>query len=393
MFQGHNSWLPRKGQWRTWLVSFALFVPTQSSLWAQEVREREPAQQDNARLAPSAAVFSKSFGASGSNQSTGVVITAVTPGSPAQVSGIEVRDTVLTVNGYQVGLVNGVTYELEREVMSRATLGQRVTLLVKDWRTGNLTNIVVNFSATGGQTSPNMGGAIALQLAQVRVWYDQYLQRPATNSELSSWGDSLAQGGFTLQDVRAYLLGSSEFYDRFGRNNDIAFLYALFDKTANRQPSSSELSGALADLNRYGSNRVGFVKQFLDSRPEAIPPYPQGLPTNEVSSALTRYQKQMASFVTWGMYLEQSALISKSNASIKLIEQYEVPGRENRREQQRLAEEILKNSNRLNQLAWQIRDRAERTNKLVQEAGKLSVEANVLDNAVNRLVQQVVRPR
>jgi len=93
------------------------------------------------------------------------------------------------------------------------------------------------------------------------------------------------------------------------------------------------------------------------------------------------------------MYLEQSALISKSNASIKLIEQYEVPGRENRREQQRLAEEILKNSNRLNQLSGQIRDRAERTNKLVQEAGKLSVEANVLDNAVNRLVQQVVRPR
>lgn len=393
MFQGCDGWLSRKWQWRTRLVIFALVVSAQSSLWSQELRDREAAQQANARLAPTATVSAKSFGAEGSNQPTGVVITAVAPGSPAQIAGIEIRDTVITANGYQVGLVNGVTYDLEREVLARANLGQRVTLLVKDWRTSNLTNIVVNFSAPGGQTSAIVEDVASPQLAQVRVWYDQYLQRPPTTSELSAWRDNLAQGGFTLQDIRAYILGSTEFYDRFGRNNDVAFLYALFDKTAGRQPSSSELSRALADLNRYGSNRVGFVKQFLGGRPEIVVPAPQGLSTKEVSSALTRYQKQMAPFATWGMYLEQSAIIFKSNAAIKLIEQYEVPGRENRREQQRLADEILKNSNRLIQLAGQVRERANQTNKLVREAGKLSEEAKILDNAANRLAQQLVRPR
>lgn len=393
MFQGFDRWLPITCRWATRLVIFASVIPIPSLLWAQEIRDRDAAQEANARLAPSANAAARSFGAKGSNQATGVVITAVTAGSPAQTAGIEVRDTVITVNGYQVGIVNGVTYDLEREVLSRASAGQRVTLLVKDWRTNNLTNVVVNFGASGGQPPAVVDNVSPSQLAQVRVWYDQYLQRPPTTTELSAWRDSLAQSGFSLQDVRAYLLGSTEFYDRFGRNNDVEFLYALFDKTASRQPSSSELARSLADLNRYGSNRVGFVKEFLRGRPEVVVPTTQGLSTKEVSAALTKYQKQMASFATWGMYVEQSAIIFKSNASIKLIEQYEIPGRENRREQQKLADDILKNTNRLSQLAGQIRERAERTNSLVREASSLTVDANNLTNAANRLSQQIARPR
>lgn len=393
MFQGCDWRCPQAWRWITRLVIVVLMVTTQASLWGQEVRDREAGQQANARVAPSATVSGRSFGAKGSNQPTGVVITGVAPGSPAQIAGVEVRDTVITVNGYQVGLVNGVTYDLEREVMSRADRGQSVTLLVKDWRTSNLTNLVVNLIPGGGQPSAIGDPVPPQQMSQVRVWYDQYLQRPPTQSELTAWRDSLAQGGFTLQDIRAYLLGSTEFYDRFGRNNDVAFLYALFEKTASRQPSPSELSRALADLNRYGSNRVGFVKEFLSGRPEVVAPVPQGLSTKEVSTALTRYQKQMTPFATWGQYLEQSAAIFKASASLKLIEQYEVPGRENRREQQKLADEVLKNSNRLSQLAGQIRERAERTNTSVREARKLSEDANILSNAANQLVQQVVRPR
>jgi hypothetical protein len=378
----------------TRLVVLAVVGPIPTLLMAQEVRDREAGPPNaNARVAPSATVVARSFGAKGTNQPTGVVVTGVVPGSPAQIAGIEVRDTIVTVNGYQVGLVNGVTYDLEREVFSRADRGQAVTLLVKDWRSGNLTNLVVNFAAVGGQPSAVVDPVVSPQLAQVRVWYDQYLQRPPSDSELTAWRESLVRGGLTLQEIRAYLLGSTEFYDRFGRNNDVAFIYALFEQTSSRQPNPSELSRALADLNRYGSNRVGFVKEFLGGRPEAVAPVPQGLSTKEVSAALTRYQKQMTPFVTWGQYLEQSAAIFKANASIKLIEQYEVPGRENRREQQKLADEVLKNSNRLTQLSGQIRDRAERTNALVREARKLSEDADSVRNAAEQLSRQVSRPR
>lgn len=373
------------------VLVLALVGPIPTLLVAQEVRDRDAgAANANARVAPSANVVGRSFGAKGSNQPTGVVITAVVPGSPAQIAGIEVRDTIVTVNGYQVGLVNGVTYDLEREVMSRAERGQAVTLLVKDWRSGNLTNLAVSFTPVG---NAGVDPGVSTQLAQVRVWYDQYLQRPPSDSELTAWRESLVRGGLTLQEIRAYLLGSTEFYDRFGRNNDVAFIYALFEQVFSRQPSPSELSRAIADLNRYGSNRVGFVKEFLGGRPEPVPPAPQGLSTKEVSSALNRYQKQMTPFVTWGQYLEQSGVIFKANASLKLIEQYEIPGRENRREQQKLADEVVKNSNRLTQLAGQIRDRAERTNTLVREARKLSEDADSVRNAADQLARQVVRPR
>jgi|GEM_PF-3452504 len=385
------SWLPLH------LCMIVLVSLNGTDLRGQDVREREgESQNPNARLAPPATVAGRTFGARGTNQPTGVVITAVTPGTPAQLAGIEVRDQIITVNGYQVGIVDGVTYDLEREVWSRAQRGRGVTLLVRDWRTNNLTNIAVDLNTSSAQRPPVVNPPVVPpvappQIAQVRIWYDQYLQRPPTSSELTAWQTSLTQGGLSLQDVQAYILGSAEFYDRYGRNNDVGFIYSLYEKTAGRQPSQAELSRALADLGQYGSNRVAFVKAFLGGRPEVLPPVSQGLSTKEILSAMTSYQKQMSSFATWGLYGEQSALIFKSSAAVKRIEQYEVPGRENRREQQRLADEVLKNSNQLLVLAKQIRDRAERSNTLVREARKLSEEATRIKNASDLLVQELYR--
>lgn len=369
-----------------------IFCSMVSELTSQEVRERESAQQDpNGRLAPGATATGRNFGARGSNQNTGVVITSIVPGSPAQLAGIEVRDQVITVNGYQVGIVNGTAYDLEREVWSRADRGQPVVLLVKDWRTNNLTNITIDLNQNASQRPPIINNQVASQLAQVRIWYDQYLQRPPSESETTAWRESLSQGGLTLQDIQSYILGSTEFYDRFGRNNDVGFVYALYDKVFGRQPTQSELSRTLSDLSSYGGNRVPFVKSFLANRPNVAPPPSQGLSTKELLSTMTSYQKQMSSFVTWGFYGEQSATLFKSIANVKRIEQYEVPGRENRQEQQRLASEVQKNSDRLVQIAQQIRDRADRTNSMSREASKLMEDANRLKSAADRLIREVYR--
>jgi len=372
------------------VLALLAYVP---QLLAQEVRDRESAGgNDNARVAPPGGVLAQGFGANGTNQPTGVLITRVLAGSPAQQAGLEVRDTVLTVDGYQVGTVNGVTYDLEREVLARAGRGRPITLLVKDWRTSNLTNIAINLN-TGGGTTPPVVNPIDTQMAQVNAWYNQYLQRGPSPSESSAWRESLIRGGFTMDDVRAYILGSTEFYERVGRNNDITFIYALYDKTQGRQPTQAELSLNLNNLNLSGGNRVAFVKDFLSGRPQVQPPAPQALATKEVANSLKNYQKQMASFAAWGLYAEQSLLIVRSNASLKTIEQYQVPGRENRPEQQRLADEVLGNCNRLNLLAVQIRDRAQRTNQSLVDANRLLDEANQLQRLAEQLLNQIRQPR
>lgn len=374
-----------------WLLLAALTVVP--PLNAQEIRNRDSAAaNDNARLAPPGVTPAQGFGANGTNQPTGVLITRVLAGSPAQQAGLEVRDTVLTVDGYQVGIVNGVTYDLEREVLARAGRGRPITLLVKDWRTSNLTNISVNLNAGGG-IAPPVINPIEGQMAQVNAWYNQYLQRGPSISESNAWRDSLIRGGFTMDDVRAYILGSTEFYERIGRNNDITFIYALCEKVQGRQPTQAELSRYLTNLNQSAGNRVAFVKDFLTGRPQVQPPAPQALSTKEVSNSLKNYQKQMASFAAWGLYAEQSSLIFRSNASLKTIEQYEIPGRQNRPEQQRLAEEVLGNCNRLNELAVQIRERAQRTNQRLVEANRLVDEANQLKRWADQLLGQIRQPR
>ncbi len=374
-----------------WLLLATLTVVP--PLNAQEIRNRDSAAaNDNARLAPPGVSPAQGFGANGTNQPTGVLITRVLAGSPAQQAGLEVRDTVLTVDGYQVGIVNGVTYDLEREVLARAGRGRPITLLVKDWRTSNLTNISVNLNAGGG-IAPPVINPIEGQMAQVNAWYNQYLQRDPFPTESNAWRDSLIRGGLTMDDVRAYILGSTEFYERIGRNNDITFIYALCEKVQGRQPTQAELSRYLTNLNQSAGNRVAFVKDFLTGRPQVQPPAPQALSTKEVSNSLKNYQKQMASFAAWGLYAEQSSLIFRSNASLKTIEQYEIPGRQNRPEQQRLAEEVLGNCNRLNELAVQIRERAQRTNQRLVEANRLVDEANQLKRWADQLLGQIRQPR
>lgn len=83
------------------------------------------------------------------NTDTGVRITRVMPGTPAERNGLEPGDTIVTVNGYQVGYVMGGFYPLGAEMQRRASPNGEVTFLVQDRRTDRLLNIPVRLEQRG----------------------------------------------------------------------------------------------------------------------------------------------------------------------------------------------------------------------------------------------------
>jgi uncharacterized delta-60 repeat protein len=71
------------------------------------------------------------------------------------------------------------------------------------------------------------------RVAEVRQAYEMILQRLPDGSGLNTWTLFLAQGG-TLVQLEALLLGSAEYYARFGQNNPTTFLQQLYAVALNR---------------------------------------------------------------------------------------------------------------------------------------------------------------
>lgn len=83
------------------------------------------------------------------NTDTGVRITQIVPRTPAERSGLERDDVIVTVNGYQIGHVAGGFYPLGEELQRRANSQGEVTLLVQDRRSGRLLNVPVRLERRG----------------------------------------------------------------------------------------------------------------------------------------------------------------------------------------------------------------------------------------------------
>ena len=115
----------------------------------QEVRDRDADTdaigQAQGRYFPPGPVASSQFrlGVQIRNTNTGVVITRVVPGSIAQQIGLETNDTIIAVSGYQVGVVEGRTYDVGEELVRRMARQGTATLLVLNHRNGQLVNIPV----------------------------------------------------------------------------------------------------------------------------------------------------------------------------------------------------------------------------------------------------------
>jgi hypothetical protein len=80
---------------------------------------------------------------------TGALITHVDRDSAAWEAGLERRDQIVAVDGYQIGYVNRQLYSLERELHLRADRRGNVRLLVQNHRNQRLVNIDVRLRRTG----------------------------------------------------------------------------------------------------------------------------------------------------------------------------------------------------------------------------------------------------
>jgi uncharacterized lipoprotein YbaY len=105
----------------------------------------------------------------------------------------------------------------------------------------------------------------ASQLEQISQWYRQYLLRDATQQELAAWQAHL-QAGRSLPDIQAYILSSSEYYDRLGNQNS-RYLTELFRNLFGRQPSAAELAQFQAQYQQFGGARSLFVQDAMRRAP------------------------------------------------------------------------------------------------------------------------------
>jgi uncharacterized lipoprotein YbaY len=306
------------------------------------------------------------------NMETGVLLTDVERGLPADNAGLERGDVIIAVGGYQVGYVNGALFDLGDELRRRTEPTGKVTFLVFDGRNRQLRSMPVTLvqqsqgkvrgqvacrerislssqavltvrlrdvtfptwqnvqvgqhvtpnpphppisytidfdpstiypdhkyaidawlldrgqvvvqtatatpvnplNATspiqltlvkpGGASSPGTspGNVYASgQIDQINQWYRQYLLRDATTQELAAWQAHL-QAGRTPQDVQAYILSSSEYYDRLG-NQSSRYLTELYRNLFGRQPTAADLAAFQSQYQQYGGARSLFVQQVM----------------------------------------------------------------------------------------------------------------------------------
>ena len=106
---------------------------------AQDYRDREATpladQMESRRYRPPGGT---QMGVRVRNLDTGVELTQVFPGSPAERAGLQPGDRIITVGGYQVGYVGDKLYDLSDEVARRANQNGIVRAVSLQQRTGRL---------------------------------------------------------------------------------------------------------------------------------------------------------------------------------------------------------------------------------------------------------------
>jgi hypothetical protein len=76
-----------------------------------------------------------------------------------------------------------------------------------------------------------------------------------------AWSSYLAQGN-SVDDLKAKILGSPNFYDRVG-NNPTVFVQSMIQLLTNRQPTPQEVSAWTRRLNEYQGQREELVREFI----------------------------------------------------------------------------------------------------------------------------------
>jgi uncharacterized lipoprotein YbaY len=124
--------------------------------------------------------------------------------------------------------------------------------------------IQLNLVKVGANVPPSNTYAVG-QLDQINQWYKQYLRRDASPQELNAW-QSYLQAGKSPQDIQAYILGSSEYFDRMGNQRD-PYLAALYQTLLGRQPTATEMQQFVTQYQQYGGARTDFVRDVMRLTP------------------------------------------------------------------------------------------------------------------------------
>jgi len=95
------------------------------------------------------------LGVTGKDTDAGVVVERVIANSAASRAGFERDDVIVTVNGYQVGVVDGVLFDLGDELQQQADDNGAVTMLIQNRRNRRLENVRVQLDRAGGFNGPN----------------------------------------------------------------------------------------------------------------------------------------------------------------------------------------------------------------------------------------------
>jgi|GEM_PF-1816221 len=80
---------------------------------------------------------------------TGARVTHVFPNTPAWRVGLEPRDVIVSIDGYQIGYVQRRFYEISAELNARASRTGSVRLLVQNHRNHQLVNVDVQLARIG----------------------------------------------------------------------------------------------------------------------------------------------------------------------------------------------------------------------------------------------------
>jgi putative lipoprotein len=100
---------------------------------------------------------------------TGVKVVEVVPNSPAHRVGLEPNDTIITVNGFQVGFVGGEHFDTGSEFDRLADDDGNVVLLVRNQRNGQLVNVPIQLESRFSSLQGTIGYRERLQLPQDAV--------------------------------------------------------------------------------------------------------------------------------------------------------------------------------------------------------------------------------
>jgi uncharacterized lipoprotein YbaY len=129
---------------------------------------------------------------------------------------------------------------------------------------GKVTLVMTSTAAppvAGDSGRPPGWNTVALPYEQVTQWYQTYLGRQPTEQELFVWSNHLNRGQ-PASDIQAYLLGSSEYYERY-QNNPNLYVQGVYRSVNGNDPTPQQLQTWRKSYDDANGVRSQFVQQVV----------------------------------------------------------------------------------------------------------------------------------